>query len=504
VLNTGDQQARAKAAVLPHAALPKKNAMLEMRALNQVWHFFTLTKLALALILVIALFVLIGTLLEQAPPGVRADAASYQEWLARARGKYGFWTDIFDRLQFFNVFSSLFFRVLVGLLAINTIVCTINRWKSIWTQTFHTRVRMGDSFFQHARFNATFESALPASEAAQQVGRAFSKSRYRVKNDAAPGSVALFADKNRLTRFGTFLTHIGIVLILAGTVVGNMWGFKDNQFVVPEGMAAPLGQNTNLSLKLDHFADRWDAASGGPTDYASDVVLYENGKEVKSATIRVNSPLRYKGIAFHQAFYGQTALMKVEDGSGKVLFEQPVALAWQSRDGNRPLGNFQLTQQNLDVWVFGPRSGENDPLVKAGEMRVEVYRGNTRVASPENLTQGTSKELVKDMGLTFTFLREGRFTGLKVVKDPGVNIIWAASGLMVFGMMMLFWLPRRRVWAIAKELPGGGSEVRIGMPAQRDLSLAGEFDGLRAKVGKALGVKDAGGDSNEEEGGKHV
>ena len=89
-------------------------------------------------------------------------------------------------------------------------------------------------------------------------------------------------------------------------------------------------------------------------------------------------------------------------------------------------------------------------------------------------------------GLDFTFARESRFTGLRVVKDPGTNIIWVASALMVIGLVMLFYFPHRRLWALVKRRDDGTAEVRVGMTAQRDMSLESEFNRLRQRVASAL------------------
>jgi cytochrome c biogenesis protein len=473
----------------PAGGVPGKAARqrpAEFELFNRAWKFLSAMRLALVLILLLVVVVLAGTLIDQAPPTVIADQLAYDQWLERARGRYGGWTGTMDRLQLFNIFHTLWFRAIIALLTLNIVVCTMNRWHGIYTTVFHTRARMGEPFFQHARFNATVATPMPLEEAADRVRRALSRSRYHLKTDVADGSVAFFADKNRLSRFGTFFTHLSIVLLLAGTVIGGMFGFKDPEFVVAEGSTRPLGLGTGISVRLDHFADEY-YIDGGPKDYRSDVVLYENGKEVTKGTVQVNSPLRYKGIVFHQAFYGQTAVMKVEDKAGKVLFNDGVPHARQTTDGGRPVGSFKLPEQNLSVYVVGPRSGETDPLIPAGQTRVEVYRQESRASAPLNLSQGTPAELV---GFTFTFQREGRFTGLKVVKDPGTNIIWVASTLMVLGMVMLFYLPKRRLWALCKTQPDGTTTVMLGMPAQRDTALAGDFEHVRSKVARSLGADD--------------
>ena len=488
-------------AALPARGRAKARGRIwELDVLSHIWHFFTSVRLALVLILVLTAAVFAGTMLDQAPPSVVADRDLYAQWLERARTKYGVWTDVFDFLQLFNTFHNFWFKGLIALLTTNIIICSFNRWKGIWTTVFPVRIRMGDAFFQHARFNASFAVAMPTAEAAQRVRRALSRSRYRVRTQPDESSVAIYADRNRFSRFGTFFSHLSIVLILAGTVIGGMWGFKDNEFIVAEGAVREVGRGTNLAVRLEHFTDEY-YLEGPPKDFRSEIVIYEGGEEVKRGTVRVNSPMGYKGVRFHQAFYGQAAMMEVKDpSSGAILHSAAVPLAWQTREGDRPIGSFDLHGQEMTAYVIGPRSGEDDPLVPAGEMRVEIYRDNAgTLVTADNLSQGTPKQVA---GLEYTFQRETRFTGLKVVKDPGVNLIWVASSLMVLGLAMLFYFPHRRLWALCKSRPDGTAEVRLGTTAQRDISLEGEFGRVRTRVARALGLRQGGGDAAE--GGSDV
>jgi cytochrome c biogenesis protein len=164
------------------------------------------------------------------------------------------------------------------------------------------------------------------------------------------------------------------------------------------------------------------------------------------------------------------------------------------------VGSIEMPEANRTLYVIGPASGTNDPLVPAGEMRVEIYRKDTgSLVATDNVSQGKPQEVG---GLDVTFVRETRFTGLKVVKDPGVNIIWIASTLMIIGLVMLFYFPHRRLWALCKSRPDGTAEVRLGTTVQRDISLDQEFKRLRERVEKTLGAARGGGSSAG--GGEHV
>ena len=460
---------------------------------SPLWHALASLRLALALIVTLAALVLAGTLLDQAPPSVVSDPAAYEQWLGESGAKYGPWTGTFDRLELFNVFHSFYFRAILTLLSTSIIVCTMSRWRGIWNTVFHTRVRATEAFLTHARYNARIETAMPAPQAAERLRKSLAGAHYRVTSEGGPNSIALFADKNRLSRFGTFFTHLSLVLILVGAIAGGIWGFEDPRFTVAEGSTRELGLGTSLSVTLDEFADDYDA-DGSPRDYRSEITLLEQGQPVKSGVLRVNSPMRYKGVAFHLSFFGQAAVMSVRDGSGREIFNGGVPLALQTRDGRRPVGSFELPGQDLLVYVIGPLPGETDDRIRAGEVRMELYRDSVRVVSPVVLSL---REPVTMEGLTFTFEQESRFAGLKVVKDPGMNIIWVACAFMVAGLVMLFYLPRRRLWVRCTGRSDGKSEVLVGMPAQRDLSLDEEFGRLKTRLAGVLDVKPA---HNESEG----
>ncbi|TAK62480.1 MAG: hypothetical protein EPO22_07455, partial [Dehalococcoidia bacterium] len=207
-------------------------------------------------------------------------------------------------------------------------------------------------------------------------------------------------------------------------------------------------------------------------------------QEVKRGTVRVNEPLSYHGIDFNQAFYGQVAEIEVTDSGGNQLFNEGVPLAWTSKEGERPIGFFDVPGQDVKAYVVGPQPGQYDPLVALGTMRLELYNRSTgRLTNVQTLKRNQD---VESGGLTYRFTRESQFTGLKVVKDPGVNVVWIASGLMVAGLVLVFWFPHRRLWALCTPRPDGGTDVSLAAAAQRDLGLEKAFEQVTTNVRREL------------------
>ena len=449
---------------------------------GQLWHTLTSVRLALILILLIAILTLAGTLIDQASGAVRADAVAYDRWLAHARDRYGVFTTPMDRLQIFHVFSSIWFRALIALLVANIVVCTINRWSSIKAAVFTPRVRMNAAYFDRARVRSAFavQMDLPATSAAVQRG--LRSSGYRALRDDGE-TVAMYADRFRFSRLGTFLTHLALVLILIGAIMGQIWGWKDDQFIVAEGTTQTVPMAKNISVRLEQFQEEW-YVDGPPKDFMSELTIFDNGKEVKHGTTRVNSPIAYKGITFNQAFYGNAAVVEIRDGDGKVLTTDSVPLAWTASQGNRPVGFMDIPGKSMTAYIVGPEPGTYDPAVPLGTVRLELHdKVSGAVSGIESLPRNQD---VQADGMTFRFLRESQFTGLKVVKDPGVNVVWIASALMVLGLVMVFWFPHRRLWALVSPREDGGTDVRLAATSQRDLGLEKDFEQVTAKVRKEL------------------
>ena len=462
---------------------------------GQLWHTLTSVRLALILILLIAVATLAGTLLDQVPASMAGNSTAYNQWVDSVRGRYGIFTDVMARVQLFQVFSSIWFKGLIALLVANIVVCTINRWTSIRTQVFSPRVRMTPAYFDRARIGSSFSVSLDAPAAAATVRKGLRSAGYRSVTEDGE-TVAMYADRFRLSRLGTFLTHLGLVLILVGAIMGGLFGWKDDQFIVAEGATQQLPLAKNISVKLDQFEEQW-YPEGAPKDFASSIIIYDHGQEVKRGTTRVNSPLVYKGIAFNQAFFGQVAQLQVKDGSGNEILNQGVPLAWTSNTGSRPVGWVEIPGQQFKAYIVGPQPGTYDQTVPLGTVRLELYNKDGNLVDIEDMARNQD---VVTQGLTFRFLRESQFTGLKVVKDPGVNIVWIASALMVLGLVMVFWFPHRRLWALVTPRPDGGAEVRLAAASQRDLGLEKDFEQVTAKVRRALSRRQ----HDEKEGGPHV
>jgi cytochrome c biogenesis protein len=441
---------------------------------DRIWHFFISMRTGLWLILALGLLSLVGAVVIQAPEGMSADPAAYTSWVASMHSKYGGWTPVFDKLGFFSVNTSIWFKGISVLLTTSILACSINRAPRLWKLAFHPHTRMGETFFAHAPLRATVLASAGPDTAIDDVRTVLKSHRFRTVTDPGDGEVNLYADRFRWGPFGTVIAHLSFVIILVGFFLSATTGFKDGNFIAPVGSTVAVGHETGLSAKAMSFNDSY-YENGSPKDYVSDLIVYKNGVQVGRQMVRVNQPLRVGGVSFYQSFFGEAAAMLVKDSAGKTLYGDAVPLVYTSSDGAHSIGQFKIKDKGLMVEVAVAASGKPDPKIKAGQAEVSVYQnGATTTDNSQVVDQGKPVTIA---GASYTFQRTLAYTGLTVAQDPGVNFVWVGSVLLVCGLFLVFFFPHRRIWVRILKT-SGGSEILCASTMKRDAAFTPQFNQL--------------------------
>ncbi len=231
---------------LPPAAAPAPAAAAGPSAMDRVdgaleglWHLLSSMRVAIVIMLGIAILGVIGSLLMQMPAEAIADPARRSVWLDGVRPRYGGWTDVFNSLQLFEVFSSILFRILVAALTISLIACSIHRIPGVIRTARNPRIDVGPAFFEHAPQHEAIVARRSAAETLGIVEGVFRGRRYRVLS-TDDGTVHLYADRFRWAPVSGIVGHLSLVLIMLGAIVGGMYGYRNPQFMVSEGETLPV------------------------------------------------------------------------------------------------------------------------------------------------------------------------------------------------------------------------------------------------------------------------
>jgi len=329
---------------MPTASTSGLHLKTPHRLLRDTVELLSSMRFAIALLTVIAIASVIGTVLKQNEP--------YPNYV----NQFGpFWADLFHTLSLQKVYSSWWFLLILGFLVISTSLCIarnapkmvadMRSWKD------HVRERSLRAFHHRGEF----ETGRARADAVAHLQALLHNRGYRIRPVAHEGATLLAAKSGAANKLGYILAHSAIVVICLGALAdgdmlirAQMWlggktpiagnaviseippqhrlpasnpGFRGNAFV-PEGATVStailniadgaLVQDLPFTITLKKFTIE-HYSTGMPKLFASDVVITDRatGKRTE-ATIKVNEPLVVDGVAIYQSSF--------EDGGSRLKF----------------------------------------------------------------------------------------------------------------------------------------------------------------------------------------
>jgi cytochrome c biogenesis protein len=453
---------------------------------DAAWGWLSSVRTAILLIVCIVVICFIGIYFIQAPGEVLSDPAAYAAWVQQnALPRYGSLTPIFDWLQFFKVFSSWYFFLVLTILALSIVVCTLNRAPAIWQNFRHPVIRRSDKFYSNALERSTFEHP----DAVAWTSEALRKRHYRVRSvivnsqgqEGKGKSVTyLYANKNSWATLSTFVFHAALVTLLFAGMISQWHGFapdsparrflpaplvalSDNlagftfDQALPAGQSAvvyPRGTPHNISFRVNSFKAIFDPKTGLPTDYVTDLSVYQDGVLVAhSDHLRVNDPLSYNGVVFHQSSLIPSVTLTVSDAQGCLVCSQAIVLDHTATlDASHVVDyaeGIAIADSNLTMSVLFPHLTS----LQLGQVKNPVFLVSIGVP-------GTSQEQLKflqrlavgqtrqslDKQLTVTVNSASEATVLLVTKDAGGPLVWPTSIFLILSLCVTFYFPQRRIW----------------------------------------------------------
>ncbi len=446
---------------------------------DRIWDFFCSLKLTIVLLLLLAATSIIGTVIQQNAP-----AADY----IREYGQTNY--ELFVKLQFTDMYHSAWFMGILGLFCVNLICCSIKNFPRAWRFVSKPTLIAPDGLLKNSANKASFSSKRDRDLLASELAAALKKEFATPRSNEAEGRIHLFAQKGIYSRFGAYMTHLSILIVIFGAIIGTLWGEKGyvnivegtqvDRFQQRSGEELPLG----FTLRCEDFTVEYYPGSNRPKDYFSDLIILENDQHVmikglEKTRIEVNKPLTYRGYTFYQSSYGPagntTFKFRITGNTTKETQEL------SARAGEKiSLGNgysFVVTNYASNYSNFGP----------AVQMRVTAPDG-----APGNpfIVLQNYPDFDAKRGGAFSFsllaMDQLQYTGLQVAKDPGVEIVWAGCFLMVFGSLTAFFFSHRRIW-ICLEKDGNKTSIQmIGNAHRNQAGFSLSFNELQQKIEAAI------------------
>jgi len=392
----------------------------------------------------------VGMTLRQLPGFAFRSASDYESEMAKIHDRYdpAFGAEIvaiLERLGAFQVFTSVWFSAALAILVVSIVACTLDRLPRLWRQVSVVRVVQPEPFYDpRLPDRATLDRLAPSA-----VVGALGRGGFHVRRVEAGGASHVFGERHRWTKLATLLTHTGLVLFILAAAVTSRLGHEVG-LLVAEGESVtvqPIGTSDLLSVKNLGF-EAPGLETGQASDFTTDLAVYRGGEEIARKTVRVNDPLSVAGWTFHENGFGPAPLVVVSDASGRTLWDGPVPMTDQA--AGLPYAQLSVPGRDVGLELLLEKQDDGTAILVALPFRVTGTNadGSPRVQElfPLAIAAGETKT---NPSIDFAVGLRGVSQHVIVIakQDPGQGIVWLAFLFLIAGLVISFYLPRRRVWA---------------------------------------------------------
>lgn len=353
--------------------------------LKRAWHWLTSMSTALILLFLLALAAIPGAILPQ-----RQVSASLVDDYLKANPTMG---PIYDKLQFFDVFSSTWFIAIVTLLMVSLVGCIIPRSIDHW-RAYRAAPTRAPKYLSRMPLYATGQvqgDQASVEKRVRDVLRKWHTASYEPAEDRA-GAYSISAERGYTRELMNLLFHIGLVGMIITFAAGRMV-FYEGQVIVVTNSEAPsavpveqtrefcntspanfdvfragsLFDGTGLTpfcFESENFKAHY-LQNGQASDFSSEIRYTDDVSKPKDQwepyTLTVNKPLRVRGNRVYLQGHG---------------FAPQVTITWPNGETRTQLVQFRPTDVQTflssGVMRFDPPAGMYPDLAERRAHQIAI------------------------------------------------------------------------------------------------------------------------------------
>ncbi|WP_371644440.1 cytochrome c biogenesis protein ResB [Streptomyces sp. NBC_00597] len=496
------------------------------------WFWRQLTSMRVALILLFLLS--LGSIPGSLVPQTQVDAMKVTKW----KEDHSFWVPLAEKLQLFDVYSSVWFSAIYLLLFISLIGCIVPRsWQFVGQLT--GRPPGAPKRLDRLPAYTTWRTRKSPDEVLAQAKTVLGGRRFRI--EAGAGSVA--AEKGYLREAGNLVFHIALIVMLIAFAWGQLFKSEGGKLVLRgKGFANTLTQYDDFksgsmftpedlspfSFTLDKFDASYEESGpqkGTARDFTAHVTFRDGADGApQKREIQVNEPLEVDGAKVYLLGHGYAPVISVTDPTGKVVYKDAVPMlpfdsnlsssgAVKVPDGYRDKDG-EKEQLGFNAMFVPTFAGEGKgtmlsqfPDLKFPVLALSAYHGSLGMDAglPQNVYQlntskmkefkdadgqlfkkrllpGETMELPNGAG-TVKFEGIERWATFTITRQPGSGLALAGAIAAIGGLAASLFIQRRRVWVRAAAGEDGVTVVEMaGLGRSESAKLPEELGQLAAAL----------------------
>ncbi|CAM3570065.1 cytochrome c biogenesis protein ResB [Marinicrinis lubricantis] len=483
--------------------------------IDRIWSFFSSVKVAVYLILITFIVSIPGTFFQQEDSFI-----GEVDFLAFYEKEYGWFGKVAYYLGITHSYESWWFRGLLAMIGASLVICSLDRVLPLYRALSKQKLRKHPQFI--LRQKVVFQGEVPAEKGQAERGwldqfsKQLKKKRYRVHMEDG----ALLAEKNRFSRWGPYINHIGLIVFLLAVLARSLPGWHMDSYVWSlEHDTVRLG-DTAYFLKNEKFTVEFynpdeipqsmlDKGQTIAKTYRVDAVLYQctdncnsvepKLEEVKRHEIEVNYPLQHEDLLVYLVDYERsTQLLSMNItlkhmGSGEAVGQ--FQLDMKNPSASYEVGGYSIFIEDyfpeLTIREGKPATNSRDPINPAFIVQITgpdlPEEGERYMFIPMmgvmTLLGGDQIDLTQPNQGSFEFaigsdedVQLSEYSAfLNLRKDKAMPYIWVGAAISMIGLVMGFYWQHRRIW-----LRLDGNQLSLGAHTNKN------WFGLRKEIADAL------------------
>ncbi|MCR2803054.1 cytochrome c biogenesis protein ResB [Paenibacillus soyae] len=519
------------------AALQQSSEPLEMRydgvarrsqksnpaIIDRIWNFFSSVKIAIYLIVVTFVTAMLGTIYPQESSFINSfDATTYYE------ENYGTPGKIYYELGLSHTYESWWFIGLLVMIGTSLVICSLDRVLPLYRALQKQQIRKHHQFILRQKTVYRSEIAGDPKEWVEKFGAQLKRKGYKLHFEEGTGT-ALLAEKNRFSRWGPYINHIGLILFLLAVLARSIPGWQMDSYVsVPDGDTVPIA-GTNYYVKSEKFNVEFYTDDELPEElkgtarakkYETQAVLYKcvancddplkepELEEVMDHNIIVNDPLVYKGLKLYQFDFNLTPRLNavspiLEDKRTGEIYG-PFYLPMKNPELKHQLGPFTLEiranymefaldsegkpttlsrEPNAPAFIF---SVKGPGLAEEGEPYIyfPMQKDKVKFAQDTINRELAGKIEIRVDGMENVDFSEAT-THLNVRMDKALPYLWVGAVFSMVGLILGSYWQHRRIW-----LRVDGTELALGAHTNKNwFGMRSDVAGALKKIGVEIDPK---------------
>ena len=250
----------------------------------------------------------------------------------------------------------------------------------------------------------------------------------------------IYSYKGLIGRIAPIIVHFSMILVLVGTVISSLFGFKAQE-IVPKTENFHIqnilsnGRLTIIPQNSARVNDFWITYTKNKTvsQFYSDIsILNTNGNEIKRKTISVNYPLVDKGIYYYQTDWNLIGL-RFKTNTNQVI--------------EYPLVNVFPNQEKIWLtWISNNQFKQNGII-----LLIDNLEGYCSIYSDDGQFLGNIEiNETLDFNQNITLLEILSSTGLQIKIDPGIPLIYLGFFFLMISTLMSY-ITYSQVWVFQKD-----------------------------------------------------